>query len=175
MSNWFVYYVQTGEEQTACDLLNKLLDRDKSVAFIPQVELIFKNSRFIHKELKPMFPGYVFTDSLLNEKEFINEAYRYVRFSKCIYKLLGNNSIDYMKLSESEKDFLLSFCNDKYIAKESKGFIIGDKIFINSGPLKGRESIIRKIDRHKRRAEVEMECLGDIKRISVSLEIVSKV
>jgi len=25
MSNWFVFYAQTGREQTACDFLNKLL------------------------------------------------------------------------------------------------------------------------------------------------------
>lgn len=175
MGNWFVFYVQTGQEQTACDFLNKLLNREESTAFTPQVELIFKNSRLIRKELKPMFPGYVFTDSTLDERNFINEAYKYVRFSKCIFKLLGNQSIDYMKLSEGEKNYLLGFCDDKYIAEESKGFIIGDKIFINSGPLKGKESIIRKIDRHKRRAEIEMICLGDIRRICVSLEIVSKV
>lgn len=65
-----------------------------------------------------------------------------------------------MKLTEDEKNFLLGFCDDGYIAEESKGFIIGDKIFITSGPLKGRESIIKKIDRHKRRAEIEMTFLG---------------
>lgn len=175
MSNWFVFYVQTGREQTACDFLNKVLNREESIAFIPQVELVFKSSRLVRKELKPMFPGYVFTDSALDERTFITQAYRYARFSNCIFKLLGNQSIDYMKLSEDEKNYLLGFYDGGYVAEESKGFITGDKIFITSGPLKGRESIIKKIDRHKRRAEIEMTCLGGIRRISVSLEIVSKV
>lgn len=175
MSNWFVFFVQIGNEQTACDFLNKLLNREESTAFIPQVELIFKNSKLMRKELKPMFPGYVFTDSTLDERKFISDACKYARFSKSIFKLLGNESTDYMKLSEGEKNYLLGFCDDRYIAEESKGFIVGDKIFIYSGPLKGRESIIKKIDRHKRRAEIEMICLGDIRRISVSLEIASKV
>lgn len=175
MSNWFVFYVKTGQEQTACDFLNKLLNREESIAFIPQVELVFKNSSLIHKELRPMFPGYVFTDSILDERKFINEAYKYVRFSNCIFKLLGNQNIDYMKLSEGEKNYLLGFSDDKYIVEESAGFMVGDKIFINSGPLKGKESIIKKIDRHKRRAEIEIIYLGYIRRINVSLEIVLKV
>lgn len=173
MSNWFVFYVQTGKEQTACDFLNKVLNRDESIAFVPQVELIFKNSKLLRKELKPMFPGYVFTDSELDERTFVTQAYRFTRFSKCIFKLLGNN-IDYMKLSEDEKNFLLGFYDDGYIAEESKGLITGDKIFITSGPLKGRESIIKKINRHKRRAEIEMVCLGGKRQINVSLEILSK-
>lgn len=57
MSNWFVFYVQTGSEQIACNFLNKLFNREDSVAFIPQVEMIFKSSKLIRKELKPMFPG----------------------------------------------------------------------------------------------------------------------
>lgn len=175
MGNWFIFNVQTGKEQTACDFLNKLFDKEESVTFIPQVELVFKNSSSIRKELKPMFPGYVFTDSTLYEKNFINEAYKYARFSKCIFKLLGNQNVDYMKVSENEKNYLLGFCDDRYVAGESKGFIVGDKVFVSSGPLKGRESIIKRIDRHKRRAEIESEFFGDTRRISVALEIVSKV
>jgi len=53
MSNLYVFYVQTGRELTACDFLNKLYNRKESYAFIPQVELIYKITRLIHKELKP--------------------------------------------------------------------------------------------------------------------------
>lgn len=80
-----------------------------------------------------------------------------------------------MKLTDNEKSFLLGFCTDEYIAEESKGFIVGDRIIITSGPLEGRESIIKKIDRHKRRAEIEVAFLGGIRRISVALEVISKV
>lgn len=175
MSNWFIFYVQTGKEQTACDFLNRLFDRKESLAFIPQVETIFKNSKILRKELKPMFPGYVFTDSILEEKNFIIRTSKYIKFSKCIFNLLGNNAFSNIKLSEDEKNFLLKFCNDEYIAEESKGLIIGDKVYVTSGPLIGKESIIRKINRHKRRAEIELMCCGEAKRISVPFEVVSKV
>jgi transcriptional antiterminator NusG len=57
----------------------------------------------------------------------------------------------------------------------SKGFIAGDKLIVTSGPLKGRESIIKKIDRHKKRAEIELSCFGATKRINVALEVTAKV
>lgn len=173
MNNWYVFQVQTGKEQVACDFLNKLFVREESCAFIPQVEIVIKRSDFIHKKLKPMFPGYVFTESILEEKLFVNNAYKYVKFSKSIINLLGNDI--YIKLREDEKNFLLAFCNDEYVVGESKGVKIGDKVYITSGPLKGKESIIRKIDRHSRRAEIESTFLGTIRRINVSLEIVTKV
>jgi transcriptional antiterminator NusG len=36
MGNWYVFHVQTGREQTACDFLNKLFDREESSAFVPK-------------------------------------------------------------------------------------------------------------------------------------------
>lgn len=175
MSNWFVFHVQNGEEYKACKLLNKLFEKNESVAFVPQVEIVIKNAQSIRKELRPMFPGYVLADSILDESIFVDLAYKYARFSNCIFYLLGDKNINYIKISEDEKKFLLSFCNDDYIVEDSKGFIVGDKVFVTSGPLQGRESVIRKINRHKRRAEVELVWFGDLRRIGVSLEIVTKV
>lgn len=174
MSNWYVFRVQTGEENKACKFLNKLYNKEESVAFVPQVEIVIKDSQIVRKELRSMFPGYIFTDSILDERLFVDLAYKYARFSKCIFYLLGDGKINYVKLSEDEKKFLLGFCNDEYIVEDSKGFIVGDKIFVTSGPLQGRESIIKRINRHKRRAEIELMWFGDLRRVSVALEIMSK-
>lgn len=53
-----------------------------------------------------MFLGYVFTDSILDERIFVDLAYKNARFSKCIFKLIGDENIYYAKLSEDEKEFL---------------------------------------------------------------------
>ena len=46
---------------------------------------------------------------------------------------------------------------------------------VRSGPLKGQEDIIRKIDRHKRTAQIEIS-FGDQKiQVTVGLEIYEKV
>lgn len=175
LSNWYVVFVQTGQEMVACNTINKLLSKKEASAFVPQIELIYKRSNHIVKYLKPMFPGYVFTESTLGTIDFLSYVSKILRFSKCIFYILGKNALEYMKLGEDEKKILLGFCNDGHIVEDSVGYIKGDNILITSGPLMGRESIIKKIDRHKRLAWIELDFLGDVRLIKVGLEIVSKV
>ena len=75
-----------------------------------------------------------------------------------------------MKLS-----FLLRFAGDEELVKMSQGMIIGDKVVILSGPLKGMESTIQRIDRHKRKAWLNLEMFGRQQLVEVGVEIVKKV
>lgn len=174
MSDWFAFFVRTGSESIVCDFLNIMLDGKNAFAFVPKIELTFKNSRQVRKELKLMFPGYVLIDTELDAMSFATQTIQARKFSK-IYDLLGKKTPDYMALYEKDKNFILRFCDEKYIARESIGFIEGDKVFVTSGPLHGKESIIKRIDRHKRRAEIEMQFMGDVRCVRVSLEIVKKL
>ena len=56
----------------------------------------------------------------------------------------------------------------------SRVFIENDRVIITSGPLKGNEALIKKIDRHKRRAYLEIEMFGRKVEAQVGLEIVKK-
>ena len=58
--------------------------------------------------------------------------------------------------------------------KMSTGVIEGDEVVVLNGPLMGRTSLIKKIDRHKRLAYLELEMLGRKKTIKVGLEIIAK-
>lgn len=57
----------------------------------------------------------------------------------------------------------------------SKGVIRNGRPVITSGPLKGREGLIRKIDRHKRIADIEIPLAGERRQVTVGLEIYEKV
>lgn len=52
--------------------------------------------------------------------------------------------------------------------------IEGDRIVILKGPLMNQAGLIRRIDRHKRLAYLEMEIMGRKKTVKVGLEIVKK-
>ncbi len=175
MSNWFVFFVRTGKEQVVCNYFNERLNNKGLAAFFPKVQLVYKTSKQVRKELKPMFPGYVFAETDLDARSIAIQTSQMVRTSKHLFKLLGNENSDYMPLHEEEKAFLLKFCDEAYIVRESKGLKKGDKVFVTSGPLQGRESIIKRIDRHKRRAEIELGFMGDVRRVRLSLEIVERV
>jgi transcriptional antiterminator NusG len=55
------------------------------------------------------------------------------------------------------------------------GFCEGDKVRVTSGALVGLESLIKKVNRHKREAIVEMEMMGDVRRVKLMLEVVEKM
>ena len=70
--------------------------------------------------------------------------------------------------------FVKMLCQEEYLIGMSRGIIKDGKPVITSGPLKGRESLIRRIDRHKRTTEIEIP-LGEKKmRVTVGLEIYEK-
>ena len=69
---------------------------------------------------------------------------------------------------------LKELCQGEYLIGMSKGMIKDGKTIVTSGPLKGRESLIRRIDRHKRTAEIEIPLVEDGTRVTVGLEIYEK-
>ena len=64
---------------------------------------------------------------------------------------------------------------DDHIVEMSEGIIEGSQIIIESGPLEGQEAYITKIDRHKRKAWLEIPMFGGVQKIEVGLEIKMKI
>jgi len=145
------------------------------VPFIPMLQTIFRYSGRTKKELKLLFPGYVFIESQLSNLEVIKITRNIISASKDIIRFLKYDDTCDIAMKEHERNMLLRLCNDDRYIESSEGIIVGSQVYIKEGPLKGLESIIRKIDRHKRQAIIELEFMGDVRRITVALEIVEKV
>ena len=56
----------------------------------------------------------------------------------------------------------------------SVGYIEGDACTVTSGPMQGFTGVIKKIDRHKKIAVLEVEFFGRNTEVTVGLEIISK-
>lgn len=78
-------------------------------------------------------------------------------------------------MRKAEQIFLQKLMGIDNCIDDSIGFIEGDKIIITSGVLEGMESIIKKVNRHKREALLEVNIMGDARQIKVALEIVKKI
>jgi ribosomal protein L24 len=74
-----------------------------------------------------------------------------------------------------EEQFLKTLTDQGETVSMSVGIKEGDKIIVSQGFLKGRESYIRRIDRHKRRAWIEVDLLGETRLAEVGLDVVKKV
>lgn len=80
----------------------------------------------------------------------------------------------FFPLSDSERDWFMAFTDSKRVVRMSEGFIEGDTVKVTSGPLRGREASIRKIDRHKRRAYIDVSLFGRTVPATIGLEILWK-
>ncbi|MCD8120111.1 MAG: KOW motif-containing protein [Lachnospiraceae bacterium] len=57
----------------------------------------------------------------------------------------------------------------------SVGVMENDRVKIISGPMKGMEGCIRKVNRHKRLAKIEVNMFGGLMEATVGVEVVRKV
>lgn len=167
---WYVIQVRTGSEEEIRKQCETVIEKDiLERCFIPYCEQMKRYQGEWHKEKVILFPGYVFLVSG-------NEDKLYHRLRKIIglSKLIGTGE-EIVPLDEAEVSFLLEFGKEEQIVSMSEGIIEKDRVVITNGPLKGNEGLIRKIDRHKRRAYLEIEMFGRKIETRVGLEIVAKL
>ncbi|MGI6227033.1 MAG: antiterminator LoaP, partial [Peptococcales bacterium] len=154
-TNWYVIQVITGSEQLICNNLIQIMDASLyHHCFVPMAETMHKKDGKYIKITKPLFPGYLF---LITDK--IEEAqaniWKIARFKRILRT--GNS---FVPLEEAEVDVFRSLTDEAFNVSLSKGFIVGDEITVTEGPLKGHEGRIKKIDRHKRMAIIQVPFIG---------------
>ena len=166
---WYVMQVRTGtEENIRLQCQAKISTDVMERCFIPYYE---ENRRIRGEWMtvkKILFPGYVF---LVTEK--IDELFLQLKKVIGLTKLLGTGE-DIIPLTEQETEFLQRFGGEEQVVEMSEGIIEHSQVKILSGPLMGMEGQIRKIDRHKRKAWLEVEMFGRLQRVEVGLEVVWK-
>lgn len=166
---WYVIQVRSGTEEEIQRQCETVIDKDiLERAFVPYSEQERKYQGEWHREYKVLFPGYVFLVSE-DKAELFYQLKRVIGLTK----LLGTGD-EIVPLSEDEIRFLTAFGREDQVVEMSEGFIENDRVVITSGPLQGNEGLIRKIDRHKRKAYLEIDMFGRKLKTQVGLEIVRK-
>lgn len=171
---WYVLFVRTGKEHTVEKFLKERLDAEVFMPFVPLHERLFKMHGIIKKEIKPLFPGYVFIESEMSNQEFIRSTSKLINTSTNIVRIMRYTDTE-IAIRESERLMLLSLFNDQHCIEASSGIIEGDKIIITEGPLKGFEGVIIKVNRHKRQAWMKMNFLGEHRLVCCALTIVDRL
>lgn len=170
MENWYAVQVVTGKEQVTVDLCTRIVDQEiLQDCFIPRCERMKRYQGVWHKEQHPMFPGYVF---LVTER--VDELYYALKAVPELTKILGDGT-DFIPIEKVEVELLRKMENKDHLVEMSQGYLVGDQVVITSGPMKEMEARIRRIDRHKRVAELEVEMFGRIVGVVVGVEVVRKV
>lgn len=170
MENWYAVQVRTGKEQETVDLCRKIVRANiLTESFIPRYERMKRYQGGWHKEQLPMFPGYIF---LVTER--VEELFYRLKAVPELTKILGDGR-EFIPIKDEEKALLQQMGNEEHVTEMSVGYITGEQVVILSGSMKGMEGKIKKIDRHKRMAVLEVEMFGRWVDMKVGVEIVEKV
>lgn len=169
MQMWYVMQVRTGtEENIRQQCCRKMPDTVLEDCFIPYYEEKKQIRGEWKIQKKILFPGYVFVVT-----GQLEELYESLKSVIGLTKLIGSGQ-DIVPLTEEEQYFLIEFMGENRLVELSEGVIENSKVHVFAGPLMGKEGYIRKIDRHKRKAWLELEMFGRIQKIEVGLEILAK-
>ena len=167
---WYVVQVRTGTEENIriqCEkhMSGEVLER----CFIPYYEEA-KRIRGNWTTLeKVLFPGYVF---IITEK--LERLYEQLHKVIGLTKLIGTGR-EIVPLCAEEIAFIQEIGGENQVVEMSEGVIEKSNVRITSGPLMGMEGMIKKIDRHKRKAWLEVPMFGRVQTVQVGVEIVAKM
>ena len=169
-SNWYVIQVLPKNEYRSCAKIKSRVESGLYAdCFVPQAEYVLKKNGLYEKRIRPLFPGYIFVIT-----DRVDAFYEELKKIEGFKRILKEGDV-FTPISKEEAAFIAGLTDDDYSIGMSEGYILDSKVYITSGPLLGREGIIKKIDRHKRTAVIEFTFLGQPQLVRMPLEVVSKL
>lgn len=114
-----------------------------------------------HLEKEKMFPDYIFLESE-DDTLLVKELKQH------------KDELQFLPVGEKEENLLKELCGDNRHMAMSTGVIRQGITYVTQGPLKGKEQLISKIDRHKRLAFLKVPGEGKEMEMKAGLEIKEK-
>ncbi len=154
---WYVIQTLSGQEEGTADVIRKIICHDLvRECFVPKRERMKKFQGTWNKVEEVLFPGYAFVVSDRPE-----ELYRELKKVPKLTKLLGREKDFFFSLSEKEERLVRGMGDRNHRTHLSQIELAeGKTIRVTSGPLKGYEGNIVKMNLHKREVTVKVEFMG---------------
>ena len=154
---FFVIQVRTGKEQQYIQQAEKVLKAPEERLFWPRRALRIRRQGKWRDSVAAIFPGYLFLQ-IHSISPTLYGALK--RISGFMHFLKDNQHIE--ALNERDREILLHFISYGEIVQRSKVYFDRDnRIRVISGPLKGMEGLVVKVDRRKGRARIRLELYED--------------
>jgi len=161
--NWYVVHCLTGKEE---DVKGRVQDAGVK-AVVPRRILKERRGGMWRDVERTVFPGYVFVRSLMTIAD-----YYAVRHVPGVIRILGNSRPE--ALAEEEITLILKLSMDGDPLGLSEVFVEGGKVAVVSGPLKGLEGRIIKLDARRFRARVNITMMGEPRIVELAVKEIQK-
>ena len=168
----YVIQVETGKESETVFLCKKYMDPEcYKEMFIPRYECKKRYKGEWHVQERNLFPGYIFV-----ETEDILDTYLSSYAVPLLTKYIGREVDLFETLTEKESGWISKLVAEGEEVPVSEIDIAeGNKVTILSGPLTELEGYVKKVDLHRRQAEVEVEFMGRKTVFYLGIEFVKKM
>ena len=167
---WYVVQVQTGRERAMCELIERVAPASLvGECFTPK----YQTQKKVHGEWRDveqlLLPGYVIVDT--GQPELLMQTLRKIPdFTRLL--TMGET---FAPLEERDVEWIGTFTQKgRRAIPMSMGVMEGDRVVVTEGPLVGREALIKRVNRHKSLAILELQICGRTVTIKVGLGIVGK-
>lgn len=171
MAIWYMCYCPENDPAEFMEICREKISKEAlTEAFVPTYDKMKRYQGAWHIEKGIVFPGYVFFDSG-NSDALFSELEQYSRKEKNLQGMFGENMLC---LQPEQERFLNSVLGKEKHLEFSKGYIKDGCTCVTQGPLQGKESMICRIDRHKRLAKLQIPIGCSRRDMYAGLEIVIK-
>ena len=161
--NWYVLYVLSYKKEQLIKYLNKYKDVE---AFVPKYEYYRRVTK--DYEVKPMFDGYIFVKSTMNQLEFNSLLMKMSKEKDGLLKQLVYP--DTSALKKEEIEMFNKLLDKSYVVKMSQAYLQDKRAIIINGPLKYFENDICKVDKYNKVAYLNLLFMD--RSIKAGLEII---
>jgi transcriptional antiterminator NusG len=172
--NYYAVQVRTGNEGRFMKLARQNIarsgfpDRICQNLLWPRRTLTEKRLGKIHTALKPLYPGYLFYIG----DEIPAELHWIIRKTPGFFRFLKDNK-HIEPLTGGDREVLSHFLRFGEITEKSRvHFNDNNKIVVDSGPMKGLEGLIVKVDKRKCRAKIRLSLNENSLLVDLAFDVI---
>lgn len=167
---WYVVRVREGSEASCAHDVARLASDLVEDCFAPRVRLLQKRQGEWREVERLLYPGYAF--ALTGEPRRLDR--RLTSAASVQAHLVGRRRAGYVPLADAEQAWFQAVLDEGRVLRPSEGVIESGHLRVRSGPLRGFEERVRKFDRHKATAWVEVEMPEGPALVKAALAITSR-
>ena len=182
MNYWYAIQCASGKESVARKKIHDLFSGYKT--FLPRRELEIRKSGKTSRQITPLFKGYFFISSktgmLCREAVELVKRINDNSATAILYNVVGmsdkENSIGSDALTpvnKDEMDALFDLTQGEEVVPFSSYYKEGSRLKIISGPLKGLEALLVKVNARKNRIKVAVDLFGERHFVDLGASMVS--
>jgi transcriptional antiterminator NusG len=167
---FFVIQVRTGKERRYIKQAEKVLQAPAERLFWPRRALRIRRQGEWKDSVASIFPGYLFLQTESIPPPLFGAL---KRISGFVRYLKDNQHVE--ALNARDREILLHFLSYGEVVQKSKVFFDeNNRIRVISGPLRGMEGRVVKVDRRKGRARIRLELYEDSFLIDFGFDALEK-